>query len=114
MIVFFIVLLQAKNGIRYTSVTGFQTRALPISSGRVKYTDWHEVFPNGMPPTLIVDPSDAGTAITAFRTSSSTCHTATGGRSEERRVGKEYRAGMWTAECGRRHSQARATDLHFT
>jgi len=55
----------------------FDVQAGP--SGRVKYTDWHEVFPNGMPLTLIVDPSDAGTAITAFRTSSSTCHTATGG-----------------------------------
>src|SRR5438094_218329 len=55
----------------------FDVQAGP--SGRVKYTDWHEVFPNGMLLTLIVDPSDAGRAITAFRTSSSTCHTATGG-----------------------------------
>src|SRR6476661_6853002 len=61
---------QAEDGIRYSSVTGVKTCALPISGARRRLRDSEARYPPTRPPR----------------------RRSTGPRSEERRVGKECRS----------------------
>src|SRR5690349_8306128 len=69
---------QAEDGIRDLYVTGVQTCALPISAARCTVTR----IPSSTLPSLLTAPGQRALALTA--------------RSEERRVGKECRAGWLT------------------
>src|SRR5207248_8582727 len=99
----FFFFFQAEDGIRDRTVTGVQTCALPISiSSRPRM------------------PAQAGTAIRRrvektiswthrkqmpTRTRCASSDRGRGGRSEERRVGKECRCWGWTGECRRREAE---------
>src|SRR5437762_9552311 len=83
---------QAEDGIRDTSVTGVQTCALPISSERAPARQpgapgWNYCAPNS-PRSATVSPTSIG-AGRRWRHASGHSLRNTGGRSEERRVGKE-------------------------
>src|SRR5688500_19664356 len=86
---FFIFFFQAEDGIRDYKVTGVQTCALPISSSR-------STGPSGSMDTSASGPSSS----TATRSRIScvsrvrSAPTKRAPRSEERRVGKEWRAGV--------------------
>src|SRR5437879_10766988 len=75
---------QAEDGIRDTSVTGVQTCALPISSGGDRTTRAVELRPSGRGKPASSLRQDFG---------------ALARRSEERRVGKEWRSGGGRCAC---------------
>src|SRR5437762_13035417 len=84
---FFFFFFQAEDGIRDTSVTGVQTCALPISplfqSGSFMMSSTIIFRIMRLRPTIAVGAQASGTSPS----------TKSGKRSEERRVGKECRAG---------------------
>src|SRR5437763_8306592 len=89
----FFFFFQAEDGIRYTSVTGVQTCALPISLSRVA------VYRRG----LFRDPRE-GQLMTKedsalIRGLEGVVAAETRLRSEERRVGEEGGAGGWRCGC---------------
>src|SRR5262249_57277515 len=83
---------QAEDGIRYWSVTGVQTCALPIFNPRVKviikYPNWYEHF-QGLGYDLDVEAKQFDAIYTGTE---SRDPYITDQRSEERRVGKECRS----------------------
>src|SRR5690606_41051586 len=94
---------QAEDGIRDYHVTGVQTCALPISSDHlhVRGEHVHQVLgaeQRGGPPPRAWRAPLAQTSGAALVRTTSTCVESTreASRSEERRVGKEGRAG-WPA-----------------
>src|SRR5690606_41038460 len=85
---FFFFFFQAEDGIRDFHVTGVQTCALPISRRRTAGDGRNQCTRSGAradSPPAAGSPSDRGRS-TPHRPA---C------RSEERRVGKECRAGWW-------------------
>src|SRR5262249_58841807 len=79
---------QAEDGIRDWSVTGVQTCALPISpDGSVGAHDGGTILPDASPPDAAVRPA---LQVCASGATYTTIGAAI--RSEERRVGKEWRA----------------------
>src|SRR2546430_11953359 len=86
---------QAEDGIRDLTVTGVQTCALPISSGRARSTSFvdRKLLPRsracGPRRRARARPSDAGTGR---HPAAKTTLRARVRRSEERRVGKECRS----------------------
>src|SRR5256886_5450222 len=86
---------QAEDGIRDLTVTGVQTCALPISpaAGRAR-----DRSPRPPPPEEGSDRSEAGhddrlpAAVPEGHREGPAAHRPGGGRSEERRVGKECRS----------------------
>src|SRR5262249_56963906 len=94
MLIFFF--FQAEDGIRYWSVTGVQTCALPISKSRVfsmrlcPSPRWSIVIATGC--TLLVTALGSDPVQKEQRSAESK------ERSEERRVGKEWRCRGWGEE----------------
>src|SRR5207248_5021087 len=80
-IVLFFFFFQAEDGIRDRTVTGVQTCALPILTGNVVFLAFAVAGAPG------VSVARSLTSLGAFLIGA-----AAGGRSEERRVGKECRA----------------------
>src|SRR5207247_5575929 len=82
--IFFFFFFQAEDGIRDPLVTGVQTCALPISDLKLER-------PDARASNRASNPCSTGRALQQPRTRRG------GGRSEERRVGKEWRT-RWAAE----------------
>src|SRR5207249_5476106 len=95
---------QAEDGIRDRNVTGVQTCALPILDAVIARLLGIAMLASGavslvrylrrMPDEPVASPGAAGTAAIGFATGLLVSIT-TVGRSEERRVGKEWRALWW-------------------
>src|SRR5690554_7585765 len=91
---YYVFFFQAEDGIRDADVTGVQTCALPI------WFLWESQIPHvkprfpiiGDPPTKTQKPY-APPRVTENRKDLRRREAGYGGRSEERRVGKEWRAG---------------------
>src|SRR5205823_11600264 len=93
---------QAEDGIRDKLVTGVQTCALPISLSVEMPAPVSTVTADDcrtQPATLATSPRDTDTAPDATSgTGTAPARAVAGTRSEERRVGKEGRAGGWPAQ----------------
>src|SRR5256886_4654686 len=88
----FFFFFQAEDGIRDLTVTGVQTCALPISTGR-----FSQVALNGLPVVFSLTWDRGGDWITSLNKSNEVTFVTDiedpqGQRSEERRVGKECRS----------------------
>src|SRR5260370_23294538 len=84
----FIFFFQAEDGIRDSSVTGVQTCALPISHARAELRIRQRLRPFGFGSQSRFFPS----VLTRATKDRARSQEIVGGRSEERRVGKECRS----------------------
>src|SRR5262249_57686030 len=82
---------QAEDGIRDWSVTGVQTCALPISGLRVE----PERPAGGAPQARVTGKFSSFELVAAGAPARWISGHVDAGRSEERRVGKEWRSGWW-------------------
>src|SRR5947209_15401272 len=107
LILLFFFFFQAEDGIRDIGVTGVLTCALPISTARAQYPRRAHGDSPSSGLTTASSPSNRRVAVLA-QPARSTCRSRSsisgqpegagpGGRSEERRVGKECRV-RWAAE----------------
>src|SRR5207248_4725964 len=95
-IFFFFFFFQAEDGIRDRTVTGVQTCALPISSHTSTTRPAHHPTPSGAAPHRGCSPQDLPTPSSGSTLAQSPPRASPRRliqRSEERRVGKECRAG---------------------
>src|SRR5947208_16029352 len=100
-----IFFFQAEDGIRYDLVTGVQTCALPISPAPSARTG--KRAPAGPPPSAMAPaPSATTPSAPASRPSSSATPPP---RSEERRVGKEWKC-QWSAGCENKYNRVIARE----
>src|SRR5204862_5128534 len=99
---FFFFFFQAEDGIRDLYVTGVQTCALPIFSrcGAARSSAWAMAIPTAMPPGRRL-PARSSTG--SHRSSCVRMPAPAPCRSEERRVGKEWRErwGGWHEKRGK-------------
>src|SRR5207244_10091858 len=98
-VLFFFFFFQAEDGIRDDLVTGVQTCALPISGIEVVTLPAVGLV-NGQIRAFVRGFRESYRAAKqSFRARPPQAVLAMGGfRSEERRVGKEWRAGWWTVD----------------
>src|SRR2546430_11949263 len=92
-----IFFFQAEDGIRYLTVTGVQTCALPILAvvepvNHVALSSWVHCHPLTAPPSLPLRPEVSGSTRCDQDPFPSMRGLHPPGRSEERRVGKECRS----------------------
>src|SRR5437762_6392605 len=94
---FFFFFFQAEDGIRDTSVTGVQTCALPISSGRTRVAPGVAAPRFAVPCGFAIPPRlrSHRPPFARLRPPRDTVLGEARRRSEERRVGKECRARWW-------------------
>src|SRR5262249_58669650 len=102
------VFFQAEDGIRDWSVTGVQTCALPISLGSKRWEDRTMVTEARAPREslelmLQVRPQTSGEYVAALEsfwgeTTKEDVLARVAARSEERRVGKEWRSRWWACD----------------
>src|SRR5438552_4736228 len=101
MMSFLFFFFQAEDGIRDDLVTGVQTCALPIwRDGAVVGTEERIQALTGLEARSSARGSDGpafGRVVTGDARAPIASHALKKGRSEERRVGKEWRTGWWTA-----------------
>src|SRR5688500_20181431 len=90
---YFYFFFQAEDGIRYYKVTGVQTCALPIC--RSESLGEHGVDRDAVGVRRLVERPDHAGGVELHAVEAVERRSYAGGRSEERRVGKECRSRWW-------------------